>query len=145
MEPDIELGNSEIVMLKSAGEADKKLDEKGPLMMIYYAKWCGHCQHSFEDWKELSKKVKGKAQVCMIESANYPKITSFPTIKIVKDGKVSLYEGERIVADMEKALLSKKGGLRSGLKSRRVRGGARRLGGRVRKTHRALRRNITFV
>lgn len=144
MEPDIDIGDSGITMLTSAKDADAKLKENGPLMMIYYAKWCGHCQHSFEDWKQLSKKQKGK--IFMIESANYPNITSFPTIKIVKDGKVSPYEGERTLADMEKALLTgKKGGLRSRLRSRRGRGSARKLRGRVRKTHRALRRNVTFV
>lgn len=142
MGDDIDISGSKITMLKNADDADAKLRETGPLMMIYYAKWCGHCQRSFEDWKKLSKDAK----VFMIESANYPKVTSFPTIKIVKNRKVSDYEGERTVADMKEALL---GGVKGGLRSRsgglRRRGGTRRFGGRVGKAHRTLRRNVTFV
>jgi hypothetical protein len=141
---DIQLGDSGIVMLKSSKEADAKLKGPGPLMMIYYAKWCGHCQSSFEDWKKLSKKQKGK--VFMIESENCPEVTSFPTIKVVKNGKVSDYDGERTADDMEKALLGgKKGGLRSSRSGLRRRGGTRKLRGGVRKTHRTLRRNVSFV
>ena len=140
---DIQLGDSGIVMLKSSKEADAKLKGPGPLMMIYYAKWCGHCQSSFEDWKKLSKKHKGK--IFMIESENCPEITSFPTIKI-KNGKISDYNGERTVEAMEKALLgSKKGGLRSCGGRLRRGGGTCRFGGRARKAHRTLRRNVTFV
>jgi len=139
---DIDIGGSKITMLKSAKDADAKLKETGPLMMIYYAKWCSHCQSSFEDWKKLSK----KGNVFMIESANYPKVKSFPTIKIVKDGKVSDYEGERTVDDMAKALLGGvKYGLLPGGRRLRRRGGTRKFGGGVRKTHRTLRRNVTFV
>ncbi len=144
MDEDIKLGDSGIVMLKSEAEADKHLKDAGPIMIIYYAKWCGHCRSSFEDWKKLSKKQKGK--VFMIESANYPKIKSFPTIKVVKNGNVSDYDDERSVEKMEKVLLGgKKGGLRSCSGGLRRRGGTRRLGGRVRKLHRSLRRNVTFV
>jgi thiol-disulfide isomerase/thioredoxin len=140
---DIQLGDSGIIMLKSSKEADAKLKSPGPLIMIYYAKWCGHCQSSFEDWKKLSKKQKGK--VFMIESENCPEVTSFPTIKI-KNGKVSDYNGERTVEAMEKALLgSKKGGLRSCGGRLRRGGGTCRFGGRVRKAHRTLRRNVAFV
>jgi thiol-disulfide isomerase/thioredoxin len=140
---DIQLGDSGIIMLKSSKEADAKLKGPGPLMVIYYAKWCGHCQSSFEDWKKLSKKQKGK--VFMIESENCPEVTSFPTIKI-KNGKVSDYNGERTVEAMEKALLgSKKGGLRSCGGRLRRGGGTCRFGGRARKGHRTLRRNVTFI
>jgi thiol-disulfide isomerase/thioredoxin len=126
---DIELGGAPIKILKTEKDADKHLSDEGPTMIIYYAKWCGHCQGSYESWKQLARDVKGKAQICMIESDNYPKVTSFPTIKIVKKGKVADYEGEREVEDMKKALLGNLGGRRR----------SRRLRRRVRKTHRSLR------
>jgi thioredoxin-like negative regulator of GroEL len=125
---DIELGGAPIKILKTEKEADKHLSDEGPTMIIYYAKWCGHCRGSYESWKQLARNVKGKAQICMIESDNYPKVTSFPTIKIVKKGKAADYEGAREVEDMKSALLSAGGRRRS-----------RRLRRRVRKTHRALR------
>lgn len=123
---DIEIGGAPIKMLKSAKEADEHLKDEGPTMIIYYAKWCGHCQSSYESWKQLAKEMDGKAQVFMIESENYPKVKSFPTIKIVKKGKATDYEGERSSNKMKSALL---GGRR---RSRRFRG-------RARKTHRSLR------
>jgi len=125
---DIELGGAPIKILKTEKEADKHLTDEGPTMIIYYAKWCGHCRGSYESWKQLARDVVGKAQICMVESDNYPKVTSFPTIKIVKKGKAIDYEGAREVEDMKKALLSSGGRRRS-----------RRLRRRVRKTHRALR------
>ena len=41
--------------LNSEEEADKLLTDKGPLMIIYYAEWCGHCQRLKPEWKKLKK------------------------------------------------------------------------------------------
>lgn len=135
MSDDIDIGGSSIIKLTSEKEADALLKAGGPVMIIYYAKWCGHCQGSYDAWKELSKKVDGKAKVYMIESSNYPKITSFPTIKIVKEGNAVPYEEEREVETMKKALLGENGGRRR----------SRRFLRRARKTKRALRRNVAFA
>ena len=129
---DIDLGGSKIIKLTNEKDADALLKEEGPLMIIYYMKTCGHCKDSYQAWKDLSNQVNEK--IYMIESSNYPKITSFPTIKIVKGGNAIPYEQERTVALMKEALL-KKGGRRRSSK----------LVHRTRKSKRTLRRNVTFT
>ena len=96
------------IELKSADEADKLLTDKGPLMIVYYAEWCGHCQRMLPILDELANKVKGKANVYKIESAKYPAITSFPKSKIVKGKKVvkDIDGGGQSVEELSKSLLS---------------------------------------
>jgi len=118
------------------------LKEKGPLMIIVYAKWCGHCQQLFRVWEDLAKKTRGRADVYVIESDNYTlgDVGGFPDMRIVKNGKATNYEGDRTSDGMKKALLGSLGGKRS----RRHR--TRRFRGRVRKTaHRTFRRNMPLV
>jgi thiol-disulfide isomerase/thioredoxin len=109
------------------------MKESGPLMVIIYADWCGHCQASESAWTELANKIDGKATVYAIEESEYTggDVQGYPTMKLVKNGKVSNYEGDRSPSAMENALLG------GGKRSRRSR--TRRLGGRRRKTHRAFR------
>lgn len=129
---DIDVKGSKLIKITSEQEADRLLKEEGPLMLIYYANWCGHCRGSYDAWKELSNKVDAK--IYIIESSDYPKITSFPTIKIVKGGNAIPYEQERSVALMKEALLKKGGRRRSD-----------KFIGRIRKSKRTLRRNITLA
>jgi thiol-disulfide isomerase/thioredoxin len=137
-EPDINLGGSKVIKLKKAKEADALLKENGPILLVYYAKWCGHCQGMYDTWKDLSNQVDGKAKVYMIESGDYPGVQSFPTMKVIKKGKATDYDGDRDVDSLKRALLV------SPLGGRRRRTG--RLRSRRRKvTHRTLRRHMTFI
>ena len=142
MEEDLQTSGSELVRLKDTKEAKRLLSSQGPLMMVVYAKWCGHCQSMFETWRELSNKVKGKAKIYVIEAAQYTDkdIDGYPNMRIVKKGKSKKYEGGRSTEELSSALLTPLGGKRT----RRNR--SRLLVRRVRKTtKRTLRRNITLV
>ena len=137
-EEDLQTSGSELVRVKDTKEAQKILTSSGPAMLIVYAKWCGHCRALFDTWRELSKKLSQKAKIYVIEDSKYTAkdINGFPSMRIVKNGKSTNYEGSRDVEGFEKALL--------GFGGRRRR--TRRFRGRVRKTtHRTLRRHITFV
>jgi len=130
-------------LLESTSKSlEKLLKDQGPLMIIVYARWCGHCKSLFDTWKQLSNNVKGKAKIYIIESEDYSRndVSGFPDMRIVKNGKVTKYEGDRTSEGMQKALLGSLGGKRT------RRHGTRRFRGRVRKTtHRSLRRNIPLV
>jgi protein disulfide-isomerase A1 len=142
-EEDLQTSGTELMRVKDTKEARKILASSGPLMIVVYAKWCGHCQAMFETWKELAVKVKGKARVHVIEAAQYTDkdIDGYPNMRIVKKGKVKKYDGGRSVEEMSAALLGTSLG---GKRSRRNR--SKLLVRRVRKTsHRTLRRNVTFV
>jgi thiol-disulfide isomerase/thioredoxin len=131
-------GGSKVVRLKDTKEVKKLLTSQEPVMVVVYAKWCGHCQQMFKPWNNLSKQVDGKAKVYVIESSDYTAkdIDGYPDIRVVKNGIAKQYDGGRDVTSMKSALLSF-GGKRSR---------TRRLRSRVRKTsHRSLRHNVTFM
>ena len=79
-------------------------------------KWCSHCKAMLPEFKKLQEKLKENDQFNAIaiegteesktnedwirfEKAGY--IKGFPTILIVKGGKVTKYEGERTAQGME--------------------------------------------
>lgn len=123
--------------------SDEEVDEliknaKVPVMVIYYASWCPHCQAMEGTWNELAKKTEGKAKVVKIESENTKKAGAFPTSKIAKGGKIVkvIEGGGQTTEQLAGMLLGRYGGLR--------RGRSRRLVRRARKTHRALRRHVAL-
>jgi thiol-disulfide isomerase/thioredoxin len=139
----LETDGTKLKRLKDAKEVRKLLTSSGPLMMVVYAKWCGHCQSMFETWKELASKVDGKATVYVIEANDYKDkdISGYPDMRIVKNGKSKQYQGGRSTEELISALL---GNSLGGKRSRRRR--TRFLIRRVRKSaNRTLRRNVTLV
>jgi thiol-disulfide isomerase/thioredoxin len=136
-EEDLKTENSKLVRVKDTKEAQKILTSSGPAMLIVYAKWCGHCRALFDTWRELSNKLSKQAKIFVIEESNYKAkdINGFPSMRIVKNGKATNYEGSRDVEGFEKALLQLGGRRRT-----------RRFRGRVRKTaHRTLRRHVSLM
>ena len=135
--PQIQWKNSKVKRVHSTDEVKKLLGSEGPIMVVIYADWCGHCQAAEPELTKLADKVDGQASVYAIESEEYTgdDVSGYPTIKIVKKGKSRDYSGGRDASEMETALL--KGGLLGGKRSRR--GGTRRLRNRRRKTNRASR------
>ena len=132
---EIEWKNSRVKRIHTTKEAKDLMKANGPSMIVIYADWCGHCQRAEPELTKLANKVDGKATVYAIESDEYEgdDVNGYPTIKIVKNGKIEDYEGDRESSSMEKALLGSAGGKRT------RRGRTRRFGGRRRKTHRSLR------
>lgn len=142
-EEDLQTTGTKLVRVKDTNEVRRILRSSGPLMMVVYAKWCGHCQAMFETWKDLASKVNKKAKVYVIEATQYTDkdIDGYPNMRIVKKGKAKKYDGGRSIEEMSSALL---GNSLGGKRSRRNR--SRLLVRRVRKTaNRTLRRNVTFI
>jgi len=142
-EPDLQTNGTRLIRSKDTKEIRKLLTSSGPLMVVVYAKWCGHCQSMFETWKEVASKVNGKANIYVIEADDYTDkdISGYPSMRIVKKGKAREYEGGRSAQELTSALL---GNTFGGKRSKRSRTG--RLIRRVRKiAHRTLRRNMSLV
>jgi len=142
-EPDLETKGTELKRTRDTKEVRKLLTSAGPLLMVVYAKWCGHCKGMYSTWIELAKKVKGKADVYVIEADDYTDndIGGYPSMRIVRDGRASDYEGGRSTEELTASLLGKSLG---GKRSRRRR--TKLLVRRVRKTaNRTLRRNVSLV
>jgi thiol-disulfide isomerase/thioredoxin len=133
--PNIEWKSSKVKRVHKTDEIERLLKEGGPHMVVIYADWCGHCQRAEPVLTKLADKVDGKAAVYVIDESEYTgdAAKGYPTIKIVKGGVASDYDGDREVPSMEKALLGSAGGNRT----RRAR--TRRFRNRRGKTHRSSR------
>jgi thioredoxin len=64
-----------------------------PLLVDFYAPWCGPCQIMAGILEQVSAKVQDKAQIVKINTDNYPalateyKISALPTLVIFKKGQ----------------------------------------------------------
>ena len=101
-----------------------------PTMVLYYAPWCGHCEHLKPFWIAFEEKVRGKDANMLVarvqneymgEVEGDKDIMGFPTIFFLIDGKKQKeYEGPRttegLVAFFEE--VSKQGSQSGGGKRR---------------------------
>ena len=75
-----------------------------PVMIDFWATWCGPCRLIAPYIEELSNDYEGKVKVCKLDVDNNPKtamnfgIRSIPTVLILKQGK----EVDRIIGAVQK-------------------------------------------
>lgn len=86
-----------------------------PLLVDFYATWCGPCQYMVPILQEVSEKLGDKIQVVKIDTEKYTSIASryrieaLPTFIIFKDGKPCYrFEGalpvDQMIEQIENAL-----------------------------------------
>lgn len=74
---------------------EKVIKEKKPVLVDFFASWCGPCQVMGPIIDELSEEMGDKAGVYKVdvdqssELANRYQVMSIPTIIVFKDGKIS--------------------------------------------------------
>ena len=78
------------------GEFQQKVIEaKKPVLVDFFASWCGPCQMLTPVIEELAKEMKDKADVYEIDVdkepdlANRFQIISVPTVLVFKDGRIA--------------------------------------------------------
>lgn len=81
-----------------------------PVVIDFWAPWCGPCQMMGPVFEELAKEYEGKANLVKLNTDDYPNlaqpfaIQGIPTLLILKDGK----EVDRIVGAGPKPMLKEK-------------------------------------
>jgi len=89
----------------SEGYANNNNNNSKPTMMLFHAKWCGHCKTLMPVWK----KFKEQANIDVIEyeadedpdKMSENNVKGFPTIKCsTSGGDVKEFNGERTVAGL---------------------------------------------
>lgn len=85
-------------MAESIAKADfesKVIKSDKPVLVDFYAAWCGPCQMMTPLIEEISEELKDKASVYKVDVdkehdlANDFQVMSIPTIIVFKDGKVA--------------------------------------------------------
>ncbi|HPC39109.1 MAG TPA: thioredoxin [Exilispira sp.] len=88
---------------------DEVLKSKLPVLVDFWAPWCGPCRMVAPIVEEIAKEYEGKIKVCKVntdEAQNIAmkyQIASIPTLAIFKDGK----EVKRQIGALPKPMLKK--------------------------------------
>jgi thioredoxin 1 len=86
------------------------LESKTPVLVDFWAEWCGPCRMVAPFVEELANEYAGKVVVAKMDTDANPQtpmkygIMGIPTLIIFKDGR----EAERIVGAVPKAMIAKK-------------------------------------
>jgi len=82
------------VIITDANFEEEVINHKGPVMVDFWATWCGPCRMLAPVVEELAEQYAGKVKVCKLDTDQGPdtsakyRITSIPTIIFFKDGQV---------------------------------------------------------
>jgi len=98
------MASEKVVVLNKDNFEQEAVNSDKPVMIDYWATWCGPCRMVAPIMEELSEEYDGKAKICKVnvdeesELAVKFRIMSIPTIMIYKNGQMV----ERVVGARSK-------------------------------------------
>ena len=101
---------SQIIYLTEETYEDEALKSEIPVIIDFYADWCGPCKMVSPIMDSLAEKYEGKAKVCKINIDEQKKLAisnsvmSIPTLFYVKNGEIV----ERITGALPQPALEEK-------------------------------------
>ena len=81
------------ISLNSNNFRQEVLESNIPVLVDFWAAWCGPCRMLAPSVEEISRKYEGRVKVCKLnvddnmELAQQYRITGIPTLILFKDGK----------------------------------------------------------
>ena len=103
------MANQNVIMLNEDNFRQEVLKSEMPVLVDFWAAWCGPCKMVGPIFEELANDYAGKAKVCKLNVDDCGRIAqsygvmSIPTLILFKDGQ----EANRIVGFRPKAELAK--------------------------------------
>lgn len=82
------------ININDANFKQEVLEESLPVLVDFWAVWCGPCLRLAPVIEQIAKEYKGKLKVCKLNVDDAPKtassyeVMSIPTLAIFKNGKV---------------------------------------------------------
>jgi thioredoxin 1 len=86
--------SSKAITLTTANFEEKVLKSKQPVLVDFWAEWCGYCKQMDPVIKELAAEYEGKVVVAKMNADDYPEIMKkygiegLPTFLIFKNGEL---------------------------------------------------------
>jgi len=105
-------GDADVVILTDENFKKEVIDSELPIIVEFYAPWCGHCQRLEPEWNEaaseLKEKTGGKVRLGKLDATVHQSssqqygVQGFPTIKIFGSDKFNPtdYNGGRSASDI---------------------------------------------
>jgi len=101
----------DVVTLTDSNFEKEVLGTKDPVLVEFYAPWCGHCQRLKPEWEKAASELKGKVKVAALDAQQYPvmagrfQVQGYPTIKFFPAGAKDFnsaedYAGGRTASDI---------------------------------------------
>ena len=98
------------INLTSANFEQEVLQSEIPVLVDFYAEWCGPCKMLSPVIDEIAKEYEGKAKICKVNVddemglAQQYRVMSVPTVLVFKKGQVSGtsvgYAGKEKITEM---------------------------------------------
>ncbi|ELP89208.1 protein disulfide isomerase, putative [Entamoeba invadens IP1] len=106
------LSNAAVVSL-TAENFDAKIKEGKPVLVKFFAPWCGHCKKLAPTYEEFSNVAETEIPQLVVAEVDCPAnnaicghVQGYPTVILYHDGAQTEFEGARTV-DAMKAFINK--------------------------------------